>query len=140
MSELEALIAGIPYLRHLGVELLELGDCRARMALTLQPWMLNSWGVAQGGVTMAVIDACMSFAGRSLQGGGVIGVTIEMKTNFLAPARGRLLFTARAVRQGESLFCADCDVAGADGVLVARSLGTFKLRSRPRPLADETGR
>ena len=134
MEDLSAAIRGIQFIEHLGVEVLEISPGAARLALNSQPFMINSWGVLHGGVTMSLIDVCMSLAGRSLNPAGLIGVTIEMKVNFLAPGRDRLIAAARVWPQGRSMFCAECEVTMPDGTVTARGLGTFKLRNaKPAP-------
>lgn len=130
MNDLSEALAGIHFVAHLGIEALEIGDGRARLALDVKPFMRNSWNVTHGGVTMTLMDVCMSLAGRSLNPAGLVGVTVEMKTNFLAPGGERLIATARAFPQGRSLFCSECEVTDPDGTLIARGLGTFKLRAR----------
>jgi uncharacterized protein (TIGR00369 family) len=56
---------GNPYLEALGVQVLEYGDDRAVMALTLKPEFMNSWHVAQGGISMTLLDVAMGLAARS---------------------------------------------------------------------------
>ncbi len=131
MADLSEALRGIHFVAHLGIEVLEIAEGRARLGMNVQPFMRNSWNVTHGGVTMTLMDVCMSLAGRSLNPTGLVGVTVEMKVNFLAPASGeRLLAAARAFPQGRSLFCSECEVTAPDGTLLARSLGTFKPRNR----------
>ncbi len=124
----------IPFADLLGIECLELGDGRAMFAVAVRPELLNSWGVAHGGVTMTLLDIAMSAAGRSLDPERRVGATVELKINFLAPGRGRLTATARALAQGRTLACCDGDVVDEAGTLVARGLATFKFRSAKEPL------
>ena len=80
----------VPFMRELGTELVRAADGEAELALTLQDWHLNSWGVAHGGVVMSLLDVAMARAGSSLTDQAPGNVTVEMKTSFFAPARGRL--------------------------------------------------
>jgi acyl-CoA thioesterase len=131
MPDLSEALAGIHFVAHLGIEVLAVEEGRAQLALNVRPFMRNSWNVTHGGVTMTLMDVCMSLAGRSMNPSHLIGVTVEMKVNFLAPGSGeRLIATARAFPQGRSLFCSECEVTAPDGTLIARGLGTFKLRKR----------
>ncbi len=123
----------IPFAELLGIECLELGEGRAVFAVIVKPELLNSWGVAHGGVTATLLDIAMSAAGRSLDPERRVGATVEWKMNFLAPGRHRLMATARAVPQGRTLCCCDGDVTDADGILIARGLATFKFRSAKSP-------
>lgn len=131
MPDLSEALAGIHFVAHLGIEVLEVDEGLARLALNVQPFMRNSWNVTHGGVTMTLMDVCMSLAGRAMNPAHVVGVTVEMKVNFIAPGSGdRLIASARAFPQGRSLFCSECEVTAPDGTLIARGLGTFKLRQR----------
>ena len=126
----------IPFARLLGLELVEVEPGRAVLALPLRHELTNSFQVAHGGATMALLDVAMAHAARSphTPGGpwmpGV--VTIEMKTSFLLPGEGRLVATARCLRRTASLAFCEAGVARADGELVAHGTGTFKfLRGLP---------
>ncbi|MEN9418739.1 MAG: hypothetical protein RI988_2359 [Pseudomonadota bacterium] len=126
----------IPFGRLLGLELVEVGLGSAVLAVQLRPELTNSFQVAHGGVTMALLDVAMAHAARSplAEGGpwmpGV--VTIEMKTSFLLPGEGRLVATARCLRRTASLAFCEAGIAREDGELAAHATGTFKfLRGLP---------
>ena len=84
----------IPFVEHLGFELLEWEGGQARIALDLREELTNSWAVVHGGVTMTLLDVAMAHAARSPNqpghpdSSGV--VTIEMKTSFVRPGLGIL--------------------------------------------------
>src|SRR5580704_14934846 len=77
----------VPFIKELGVEFISAADGRSMVALNLEPWHLNSWDVAHGGVLMSLLDVAMAVAGRSLNADAGGGVTVEMKTSFLQPAK-----------------------------------------------------
>src|SRR6478609_6219783 len=102
----EALGRPIPFGRLLGVQLLEHGSGRAVLEVALVPDLLNSAGVAHGGVTMTILDIAMSVAARTKDPSGKFAVTIEMKTSFLAPARGKITVKADCLQLGGTVaFC-----------------------------------
>src|SRR6201986_2357381 len=88
----------VPFIKELGVEFISAADGRSMVALNLEPWHLNSWSVAHGGVLMSLLGLAMAVAGRSLNAGTGGGVTVEMKISFLQPARAgtRLLVSGFA--------------------------------------------
>lgn len=122
----------IPFVEHLGFELLKFEDGEAEIAITLREELCNSWGVAHGGVTMTLLDVTMAHAARAAGVAGVgqhndIGVvTIEMKTNFMRPGLGRLLAKGRRVHGTASLAFCEAQVFDEKGALVAQASGTFK--------------
>jgi uncharacterized protein (TIGR00369 family) len=88
-------------------------------------------GNAHGGVTMALLDVAMVHAARSPVGGEAMPprrcTTIEMKTSFLRPGRGRLLATGKVLHRTSSIVFCEAAVVDADGRLTAHATGSFKL-------------
>ncbi|MFZ4652138.1 MAG: PaaI family thioesterase [Rubrivivax sp.] len=132
----------IPLVHTLGIELVDLQPGQAVLAVEVAENLTNSWGVAHGGLTMTLLDVAMAHAARNpaeLDGPVQAGaVTIEMKTTFMRPGKGRLLARARCVHRTASLAFCEAEVRGADDELVAQATGTFKhLRGLP---AGDRGR
>lgn len=74
-------------------------------------------GFVHGGVIAAGLDTACGFAASTLMPADAGVLTVEMKTNFLAPATGeRLRFTARVRRAGRTVTFVEADaIAVADG-------------------------
>ena len=126
--------AAHPFIKDLGVEFLEAGAGRSRIALQLTERHLNSWSVAHGGVIMTLLDVAMAIAGRSLDPHAGGGVTVEMKVSFLQPAAAasRLIGSGHAFHQSTTMAFCEGEIHDGDGRLIAKSLGTFKsIRKRP---------
>ncbi len=124
----------IPFLDHCHIERPEpvpgSGECTAWF--DPQPELMNSMGMAHGGLVMTLMDAAMGGACRSSQPPGASVVTIDMQSQFLAPARGRITAIARVIRASTTLIFAECEVRGGDGDLVARGTGLFRPVDRAR--------
>lgn len=120
----------VPFMRELGTELLRADAGEAELALSLHDWHLNSWGVAHGGVVMALLDVAMARAGQSLAGEAPGTVTVEMKTSFFAPARGRLRAVGRVLHRSTTMAYCEAELFSADGTLSAKAMGTFKFLRR----------
>lgn len=116
----------IPFMNLLGLQAVSL---EADQAVTFLPWradLTNSRGDIHGGTLMSVLDFTLSAACRALDRDlGVI--TIDMNTSFMAPGRGDLTFTARALRRGASMHFCEGEARDAQGVLVAKATATFKV-------------
>lgn len=122
----------IPFLQDLGIEFVSMDGGHAEVALQLLARHTNSWQVAHGGVSMAMLDIVMSMAGRSLDPAARAGVTIEMKTSFLQPAGkigDRLVAKGRAVHRSTTLCFCNGELWNGDR-LVAQASGTFKYLKR----------
>jgi uncharacterized protein (TIGR00369 family) len=117
----------IPFLEHLGFRLLEIGGGRARVGFDPKPEHMNSWKAIHGGGVMSILDAALSSACRSLDDECIGATTVEMKANFIAPARGAVVAEGRAQRAGRTLLFAEGELRDADGTVVAKATGTFKL-------------
>lgn len=86
-------IAADPFAQSLGIELLELAAGRSRLAMTLQPHMLNFHGIPHGGAIFTLVDAAFAAAGNSH---GQVAVALSMTINYCAavPVGTRLLANA----------------------------------------------
>jgi uncharacterized protein (TIGR00369 family) len=125
----------VPFITELGVEFISALDGRAEVALDLEPWHLNSWSVAHGGVLMSLLDVAMAVAGRSLLEGAGGGVTVEMKTSFLQPAKAgsRLIVSGYAFHRSTSMAFCEGEVRDTQKRLIAKAMGTFKYFKSEAP-------
>jgi uncharacterized protein (TIGR00369 family) len=124
----------IPFMRLLGAELVRTADGEAEIALALADEHMNSWGVGHGGVVMSLLDVAMARAGKSRveaeRGGRVGSVTVEMKTSFFRPARGRVVARGRVLHRSTTMAYCEAELVDAEGLLIAKALGTIKFLTR----------
>ncbi|WP_075258636.1 PaaI family thioesterase [Herbaspirillum camelliae] len=123
---------GNPYLQALGVEVLEYGDDRAVMSLLLKPEFMNSWQVAQGGISMTLMDVAMGLSARAGVPDAKSAATVEMSSSFLQPAgRAGDTIVARGHTYHRSTTMCFCQAELWQGErLVAKAMGSFKLIRR----------
>jgi uncharacterized protein (TIGR00369 family) len=123
-------LARIPFVEHLGFELLRLEPGIGEIAVGLREELTNSLGVAHGGLLMTLMDVAMAHAARSpVEAGGEVleaVVTIEMKTSFMRPGTGKLVATGRRMHRTAAMAFCEASVLDAKGHLVGHSTGTFK--------------
>jgi uncharacterized protein (TIGR00369 family) len=119
-----------PFVEHLGVRLVAVGDGASEVELTLAQPHLNTWQVAHGGVTMTLADVALATAARSLADDGVGVVTVEMKVNFMQPGRGQLRAFGRVLHRSTTMAYCEGEVRDSEGHFVAKALGTFKYMRR----------
>jgi acyl-CoA thioesterase len=114
-------VGGDPMARHLGIEVIEVEENFARLALEVQADHLNALGRAHGIIVYALADQAVAVASNA---GGGSAMVLESKINFLngVPQGARLLAEARPVerkrtiglwnveirREGDSLLVATC--------------------------------
>jgi acyl-CoA thioesterase len=135
VTQAPAFRLNVPFIKELGVEFISSSDGRSVVALDLEPWHLNSWSVAHGGVLMSLLDVAMAVAGRSLMEGAGGGVTVEMKTSFLQPAKAgsRLLVSGYAFHRSTTMAFCEGEVRDTNNRLIAKSMGTFKYFKSETP-------
>ena len=121
--------ANIPFVKHLGFELMLFKDGHSEIHYQAKPEHLNSFSVAHGGACMTLLDVSMATAARSVnQTMGV--VTIEMKTSFMQPARGKLSGKGRLMHRTATMAFVEATIYDSEGRACAHSTGTFKYVKR----------
>lgn len=125
----------IPFAERLGIRLVhrDVGD--VILELDLNDDHMNSWQMAHGGVIMSMLDIAMATSAKTLDDASSDAATVELKTNFLKAATGRITARALAQRTGRSLVFVEGELRNEPQELLARATGTFKLRY-PRKESD----
>lgn len=118
-----------PFVAHLGIEVVRAGEAQSELALSLQDWQLNDLGMAHGGVIMTLLDVAMAVAARAGDPERRGVVTIEMKTSFLRPARGRLTCLGYCDHRSKTLAFCRAELLDAHGRLLSQAMGSFKRLS-----------
>jgi uncharacterized protein (TIGR00369 family) len=121
-----------PFVGHLGMQLREIEDDRALLALPFSEEVVTIGDVVHGGAVSALIDTAAmaaSWSAIEFDGEPPRGTTVGLTVNFLAAAHAQELEAdARVLRRGSSLCFCEVKVTGAaDGKLLATSLVTYKL-------------
>lgn len=122
----------IPFVHHLGFELVLFEGGASQIDYTPLPEHLNSFHVTHGGALMTLQDVVMATAARSVQQDMGV-VTIEMKTSFMQPAPGdgsKLTGKGRLMHRTASLAFTEATLYDAAGKACAHSTGTFKYVKR----------
>lgn len=118
--------------KMLGITLLEWGPEGMMGQLRMTPDMLNSSGIAHGGIYCTLLDFGCGVAGCYAPEGAPpkFCVTLSLTTNFLASAAGGVL-TVRARRSGggRKVFFAEAEIRDETGALMATATGTFRYIS-----------
>lgn len=119
----------IPFVNHLGFELMIFENGQSQIVYDPKGEHLNSFSVVHGGAVMTLLDVSMATAARSAQQDMGV-VTIEMKTTFMRAAKGKLTAEGRLVHRTPTLAFAQSMVYDAKGEACAHSTGTFKYVKR----------
>ena len=115
----------IPFVHHLGFELVMMEGGASELQFDPRPEHLNSFQVTHGGAIMTLLDVTLATAARSVD--LQIGVvTIEMKTTFMRPCVGRLTGKGRLMHRTRAMAFTEGTIYDAEGKACAHATGTFK--------------
>lgn len=115
-----------PYFSLLSMEVKDLGWGTSLLEIELAEKHLQPFGFVHGGVIGSLIDAA-TFWAVFPQVDRVVGLTtIELKVNYLAPAKaGRLVAEGRCIKKGKTLALGEAFVRSDQGNLVAHGTSTM---------------
>jgi uncharacterized protein (TIGR00369 family) len=119
-----------PFVVHLGIELREIEDDRALLALPFSEEVVTIGEMVHGGAISTLIDtAAMAASWSAIEfEQPPLGTTVGLSVDFLSAGRARdLLADARVLRRGSSLCFCEVKVSDEAGSLVATGLVTYKL-------------
>ena len=122
--------ADVPFNQYLGIETVTLEPGRVVIALDLRPEYLNSWQVMHGGIIMTMLDVALGSALRTTDPELSSAISIELKTNFIAPGKGRILAEWRVLHKGASISVCEGEARDEAGGLLAKAVGTYTLHRK----------
>jgi uncharacterized protein (TIGR00369 family) len=118
-----------PFPAHLGITIESLETGCARLSLRFRQELTQGTGIIHGGAITALCDTAVAVAIFTMLEEAEKILTVELSVNFLAPAGGDILATARILRKGHRTAVGEVDVIGADGALAAKALVTYYINS-----------
>ena len=117
------------FMELLGAEVLSVAPGAVEIALAVRPELGQQHGYVHAGACWSIADSAAGYAAQTLMAAEDGVLTVELKTNLLAPARGtRLIARGRVERAGRRRTVARADVfAEHEGAErhVLTALGTF---------------
>ena len=119
-----------PITKLLGWKFLEFDDLQQVIKVEMQarPEFINPAGLIHGGMLAAMLDETLSPALAATLGPGEFAPTLEIKVNFISPAKvGRVLGTGRIVSRGRSICFMEGQLHDEQGNLLATAMATSKI-------------
>jgi acyl-CoA thioesterase len=125
-----ARLAADPLAVHLGIELEHVRPGYARASMTVAPGLLNAFGMAHGGATMALLDVVHAAVSNSH---GTLAIAQDVHTEFLAAGQpgDRLVAEGVEVHRSKRTAVYRIDATAQDGRLVATALARVFRTDRP---------
>ena len=112
--------------RGLGMELVDVGPGRARIAMTVTKAMVNGHGTCHGGFLFALADSAFAFACNSH---GPRSVAQQCAVTYIAPAREGMRLIAEGIerQRGQRSGITDVTVRDAAGDVIAEFRGHSRV-------------
>jgi uncharacterized protein (TIGR00369 family) len=130
-------------MRTLGISIARMEPGEVDLSMAYSPDFTQQNGFVHAGIITAGLDNACGIAAFTLMPPGSDILTVEFKTNLLAPARGqRFTFRATVVKPGRTLtVCEARAFAEQDGAetLVATMTGTLMALARRGPASSQDG-
>jgi uncharacterized protein (TIGR00369 family) len=136
--------SSVPFGDHLvellGIEPIDWGEGRSKLALTVDHRHLRNLPILHGGVTATLLDSALGVAANTVAPPDRLTVTAQLNINFIRPAfpGERLLATGRVRHAGRQSVVATGEVRCESGELVATASGTFLFTDLPRTADDSS--
>jgi uncharacterized protein (TIGR00369 family) len=128
VKEIKRVVNTSPYFSLLSMEIKSLEPGLARLEVALEEKHLHPFGKVHGGVFASLVDAAAFWALYVEVEEGKWMTTVEMKLNFLAPAKvGKLVAEGRRIKLGQTLSLGEASVKDEEGRLLAHGIGTFMI-------------
>jgi uncharacterized protein (TIGR00369 family) len=117
-------------MQTLGVEILRLAPGEIELQMRYAAAYTQQHGFLHAGIISTVLDSACGYAAFSLMPAESAVLTVEFKTNLIAPAKGdRFAFRAHVVKPGKTLTVCDARAYATDGGgkerLIATMTGTI---------------
>jgi len=113
----------------LGIEMVHVEPGEVHLTMPPNPAFTQQHGFMHAGIITTALDSACGYAAFSLMPADAAVLTVEFKTNLLAPAKGeRFVFRAHVIKPGRTLTICDAQALALEGSsekLVATMTGTL---------------
>ncbi len=119
-----------PFQDLLGFRILPAGPGRVEVVLDIEEKHLNTFGIAHGGVPLALLDAAGGLAIRARLAEQLRMATINLSTQFIRPTRpGRVIALGQAEGVGRAVGHASMALheGSLEGPLLATAQGSYRI-------------
>jgi uncharacterized protein (TIGR00369 family) len=129
-DRLRASFARQRVMQTLAVEIVRLAPGEIELGMPYAAAYTQQHGFMHAGIISTVLDSACGYAAFSLMPAECAVLTVEFKTNLIAPAKGeRFAFRAQVVKPGRTLTVCDARAYATDGAgkerLIATMTGTI---------------
>jgi len=134
VERMSKVIARTPFMRHLGMELVEASDGYAKVKLRFQKENSTAADALHGGAIAALIDttgAMAAWTTAEIATPKYFGSTVGVNVNYLSAVIGQDCFAeGRILKRGKEIIYSDVRVTDAAGKLCAQGTVVYRIIER----------
>jgi uncharacterized protein (TIGR00369 family) len=131
VSAVRQVVNGSPYFQLLSMAVADLGQGTSLLEIALGKKHLQPFGMVHGGVFSSLIDASAFWAVFPLLAEGQGLTTVEIKLNYLSPAReGRMIARGQCLKLGKTLGLGQSEIRDPEGRLLAHGTATLMVLAK----------
>jgi uncharacterized protein (TIGR00369 family) len=126
-------------MHHLGARMTTVEPGRVEIEVLFRPELTQQHGFFHAGVTTAIVDSACGYSALTLMAEGSDVLTVELKINLFAPAKGeRLVARGRVVRAGRTITVCQGDAyaVGSEGEVHCATMVATMMRVEVPPMQD----
>jgi uncharacterized protein (TIGR00369 family) len=117
-----------PYYGHLGIEVIEISEGFARLALDFKDRLTHPFGYLHGGAIASLADSAGFNAVLTILNDDDKALTLEMKINFCTPSKEERIYAeGKVIHRGKRFAISDVEVKDPQGTLVAKAIVTCAI-------------
>jgi len=134
VERMAKVIAVTPFMKHLGMELMEAGDGYAKLRLRFQKENSTAFDALHGGAIASLIDttgAMAAWTTAEIATPRYFGSTVGVTVNYLSAVIGEDCFAeGRILKRGKDVIYNDVRVTNAAGKLLAQGTVIYRIIER----------
>ncbi len=134
MKRMAKVIEHTPYMRHLGMELVEAGEGYAKLRLRFQKENTTAADALHGGAVASLIDttgAMAAWTTAQIATARYFGSTVAVSANYLSAVIGEDCFAeGRVLKRGKEIIYTDVRVTNDAGKLLAQGNVIYRIIDR----------
>jgi uncharacterized protein (TIGR00369 family) len=134
IERMRKVIALTPYMKHLGMELVEAGDGYAKLCLHFQKENSTAADALHGGAIASLIDttgAMAAWTTAEIATPKYFGSTVGVNVNYLSGVIGEDCFAeGRILKRGREIIYSDVRVTNGAGKLLAQGTVVYRIIER----------
>lgn len=134
IERIRKVIEAMPFTRHLGMELVDASEGRARIKLRYSKEISTAGDALHGGAIASLIDttgAMAAWTTAEIATPRYFGSTVGVNVNYLSGAIGEDIFAeGRILKRGKEIVYTDVRVTNGEGKLLAQGSVVYRIIER----------